>query len=104
MLTPVQTPPAATTSTSITEQNRPTKLHLIPHDSGTLTPESSPLGVLSPAATNAAVSLVMNSVKRPFVLSGMPGIVEEEPEVKRFRSGAENGLGKDDLNGQSKDH
>lgn len=106
-LTPVQTPTALTSASSITtEQNRPSKLHLIPPppDSGTLTPEYSPLGVLSPAATNAAVSLVMNNVKRSFGLAGLPGIIEEEPEKKRFRESAANGRhAKEELNRQAKE-
>ena len=105
LLTPVQTPTALTSTSSITtEQQRPSKLQLrpLPHEA-TLTPETSPLGVLSPAATNAAVSLVMNSVKRPFAIGNLPGITEEEPMVKRYKESAENGILKDEMNGQPKD-
>lgn len=51
----------------------------------TLTPESSPLGILSPSATTAAVSLVMNSAKRML----NPTVNEsgtQEPDVKKFKS------------------
>lgn len=107
LLTPVQTPTALTSGSSITaDQNRPTKLQLVPPppNCGTLTPESSPLGVLSPAATNAAVNMVMNSMKRPFVLAGLPGIIEEEPEKKRHREGSENGLATGESNRQDSSH
>lgn len=84
---------------------RPTKLQIRPPSisENTLTPETSPLGVLSPAATNAAVSLVMNSVKRPFGVGNLPGISEEQPTSKRFKENAENGILKDEMNGQTKD-
>lgn len=58
----------------------------------TLTPETSPLGVLSPAATNAAVNMVMNSVKRPFVIGNLHNIDEEEPLEKRSKEMDENGI------------
>ena len=104
LLTPVQTPTALTSSTSVTtEQQRPNKLQIrSPPPETTLTPETSPLGVLSPAATNAAVNLVMSSVKRPFGIGNLPGISEEEPMMKRYREGTENGIVKDELNGQAK--
>lgn len=49
----------------------------------TLTPESSPLGVLSPAATTAAVSMAMNGAKRMLSSCHGPSIADTEPEVKR---------------------
>ena len=101
----MQTPTALTSTSSITtEQQRPSKLQIRPLPlETTLTPETSPLGVLSPAATNAAVSLVMNSVKRPFGIGNLPGITEEEPMVKRYKESTENGILKDEINGQPKD-
>ena len=105
LLTPVQTPTTLTSASSIsTDQQRPNKLQIRPPPlENTLTPETSPLGVLSPAATNAAVNLVMNSVKRPFGIGHLPGISEEEPMVKRYRENTENGIVKDEINGQQKD-
>jgi hypothetical protein len=45
----------------------------------------------------------MNSVKRPFAIGNLPGITEEEPMVKRYKESAENGILKDEMNGQPKD-
>ncbi|XP_028406614.1 forkhead box protein K2-like isoform X2 [Dendronephthya gigantea] len=103
LLTPVQTPTALSSVAAVTtdQQQRPNKLQIRPPPpETTLTPETSPLGVLSPAATNAAVSLVMNSVKRPFGMGNLPDISEEEPIMKRYRESSENGILKDELNGQ----
>ncbi|XP_031563321.1 forkhead box protein K1-like [Actinia tenebrosa] len=55
----------------------------------TLTPESSPLGVLSPSATTAAVSMVMNSAKRMLNPSMHAGHGNQEPEAKKFKAEAE---------------
>lgn len=98
----MQTPTALTSVAAVTtDQQRPNKLQIRPPPpETTLTPETSPLGVLSPAATNAAVSLVMNSVKRPFGIGNLPDISEEEPMMKRYREGSENGIMKDEMNGQ----
>ena len=52
---------------------------------GTLTPETSPLGVLSPSATTAAVSQAMNGAKRALGTSDSAENSEEEPSVKRVR-------------------
>lgn len=52
---------------------------------GTLTPETSPLGVLSPSATTAAVSQAMNGAKRTFCANDTSENIEEESSVKRVR-------------------
>ena len=52
---------------------------------GTLTPETSPLGVLSPSATTAAVSQAMNGAKRTLGPVDSSENIEEEPSVKRVR-------------------
>jgi hypothetical protein len=44
----------------------------------------------------------MSSVKRPFGIGNLPGITEEEPMMKRYKESAENGILKDELNGQPK--
>ncbi|XP_068673091.1 forkhead box protein K1-like [Montipora foliosa] len=48
-----------------------------------LNPESSPLGVLSPAATTAAVSMAMNGAKRILSSCHGPNSGDTEPEIKR---------------------
>ncbi|XP_020914191.1 forkhead box protein K1 [Exaiptasia diaphana] len=85
VLTPALTP----TNVSPTGQDPPQKpkppAPLVMTNITTLTPESSPLGILSPSATTAAVSMVMNSAKR--MLNPTP--IENEPNVKKFKSESE---------------
>ncbi|XP_067045315.1 forkhead box protein K1-like [Acropora muricata] len=90
LLTPIPTPtavsPTGTTQESATKpqmQKVPNPLPLPSVTTATLTPESSPLGVLSPAATTAAVSMAMNGAKRMLSSCHGPGIADTETEVKR---------------------
>lgn len=89
MLTPIPTPtsvsPTGAQDTSVKPQvpkvPHPLPLPLV--TTGTITPDSSPLGVLSPAATTAAVSMAMNGAKRALSTSQPLPNNEEEPEIKR---------------------
>lgn len=78
--------PTGTTQEAATKpqmQKVPNPLPLPSVTTATLTPESSPLGVLSPAATTAAVSMAMNGAKRMLSSCHGPSIADTEPEVKR---------------------
>ena len=89
LLTPIPTPtsvsPTGTQDASAKPQisKIPNPLPLPLVTTGTLTPDSSPLGVLSPAATTAAVSMAMNGAKRALSTSQAPTSNDEEPEIKR---------------------
>lgn len=89
MLTPIPTPtnvsPTATQDSSAKPPvaKIPTPLPLPLVTTGTITPDSSPLGVLSPAATTAAVSIAMNGAKRALSASQAPTDSNEEPDIKR---------------------
>lgn len=89
LLTPIPTPtnvsPTGTQDMSVKPQisKVPNPLPLPIVTTGTLTPDSSPLGVLSPAATTAAVSMAMNGAKRPLSTSQPLTNSEEEHEIKR---------------------
>jgi len=92
LLTPIPTPTGSASPTG-TAQDASNKPHIpkVPNalplslvtTTATLTPESSPLGVLSPAATTAAVSMAMNGAKRALSTSHAPSNADEEPEIKR---------------------
>ncbi|XP_078348523.1 uncharacterized protein LOC144633549 [Oculina patagonica] len=89
LLTPIPTPTSVSptgaqdASTKPPVSKIPTPLPLPLVTTGTLTPDSSPLGVLSPAATTAAVSMAMNGAKRALSSSQAPTGNNEEPEIKR---------------------
>lgn len=89
LLTPIPTPtnvsPTATQDSSgkPAVSKIPTPLPLPLVTTGTITPDSSPLGVLSPAATTAAVSMAMNGAKRALSASQAPTDNNEEPDIKR---------------------
>ena len=92
VLTPIPTPtsisPTGCHQDVATKQQVskvPTPLPLPLVSSGTLTPDSSPLGILSPAATTAAVSMAMNGAKRVLSGSQVGDEYDDEPEVKRQR-------------------
>lgn len=90
LLTPIPTPTAVSPTATAQEGSTKPQVQKVPNplplplaSTATLTPESSPLGVLSPAATTAAVSLAMNGAKR--ALSTGQGLTnaDVEPEIKR---------------------
>ena len=89
LLTPIPTPtnvsPTATQDPTAKPPvaKIPTPLPLPLVTTGTITPDSSPLGVLSPAATTAAVSMAMNGAKRALSASQAPTDGNEEPDIKR---------------------
>lgn len=89
LLTPIPTPtnvsPTATQDSSgkPAVSKIPTPLPLPLVTTGTITPDSLPLGVLSPAATTAAVSMAMNGAKRALSASQAPTDNNEEPDIKR---------------------
>lgn len=90
LLTPSPTPTAVSPTGAAQEASIKPQVPKLPNPlplplvtTATLTPESSPLGVLSPAATTAAVSLAMNGAKRALSTSQGPNSADEEPEIKR---------------------
>lgn len=89
ILTPAPTPTNAASMSPAQEYvNRPPIKMLAPIVApavGTLTPETSPLGVLSPSATTAAVSQAMNGAKRTLGPGDSLENIEEEPSIKRVR-------------------
>ncbi|KAM7432735.1 Forkhead box protein K2 [Porites harrisoni] len=89
LLTPIPTPGVSPTGPTQEAASKP-QVVKVPNPlplplvtTASLTPETSPLGVLSPAATTAAVSMAMNGAKRALSTSQAPASTDNEPDIKR---------------------
>ena len=89
LLTPIPTPGVSPTGPTQEAASKP-QVVKVPNPlplplvtTASLTPETSPLGVLSPAATTAAVSMAMNGAKRALSTTQAPASTDNEPDIKR---------------------
>ena len=93
ILTPAPTPTSVSPTVPQEPVTKPTVPKLptpLPVTSvSSLSPETSPLGILSPSATTAAVSMAMNGAKRVLGTSQENNGSDGEPDEKRPRSSQE---------------